>query len=122
MDQVRQRIETWRRTRVRRGRMPEELWRAAMALAREYGVYAVARGLGVNYDSLKARVGGAAKRDGAPVSGFVELSPGLSMGALPAGSVLELVGAGGEKLTIRLAGSGEVDVADLCRDFWSHDR
>jgi hypothetical protein len=48
-------------------------------------------------------------------SGFVELSPVLPVG----GSVLELVAAGGQKLTIRLSGAGELDVAELCRDFWS---
>jgi hypothetical protein len=57
MEQVRQRIDPWRKTRVGRGRMPEALWRAAVALAGEHGVYATAQGLGVSYDSLETSVG-----------------------------------------------------------------
>jgi hypothetical protein len=96
--------------------MPEELWAAAVAVAREQGVYAAARGLRVNYDSLKARMGQAARADQHAAPTFVELSPTLPMG----GSVVELASAGGQKLTIRLGGGGEINVAELCREFWSH--
>ena len=119
MERVRRRIDEWRKTRVTRGRMSEELWRAAVALAREHGVYATARGLRVNYDSLKARVGAAGKPRKGLASTFVELSGGLAIGPTPAGSVVELAGPSGEKLVIRLAGGGEFDVAELCREFWS---
>jgi hypothetical protein len=115
MEQVRQRIDPWRKTRVGRGRMPEALWRAAVALAGEHGVYATAQGLGVSYDSLEARVG---KPSGAAAT-FVELGPGLPIGA---GSTVELVAASGEKLVVRLAAGGLLDVAELCRDFWSRAR
>jgi hypothetical protein len=119
IEQVSQRIENWRRTRERRTRMPEPLWKAAVAVAREDGLYATSRRLRVNYESLKARVGGGAKRS-RPSAGFVELSPAPAIGTPPVGGlVVELVGAGGEKLTIRLAEAGDVDVAALARDFWS---
>ena len=52
LEDVRERLESWRRTRTTRG-IPEVLWRSAVRLARRAGVYAVARGLGLNYDSLK---------------------------------------------------------------------
>ena len=58
MQQVGRRIEHWRETGGRLGRMPEPLWAAAMALAREHGVYATAQGLGLSYNSLGARVEG----------------------------------------------------------------
>ena len=119
MEQVRLRIENWRKTRVRRGVMAEELWAAAVALAQEHGVYATSRGLGVNYDSLKARVGTRSQRKGRPpaLPAFVELPAGMPMAA--SGVMVELVGAGGEKLTIRLMDQAEVDVAELAREFWS---
>lgn len=119
MERVRRRIDEWRKNRVNRGRMPEPLWRAAVALAREHGVYATSRGLRVNYDSLKARVEAAGKPMKGLASTFVELSDGLAIGATPAGSVVELAGPSGEKLLIRMTGGGELDVAGLCREFWS---
>ena len=51
IEDVSQRIEEWRRTRLKRGAMPEEHWAAAAAaVAGEQAVYATARRLRVNYD------------------------------------------------------------------------
>jgi hypothetical protein len=101
--------------------MSEELWRAAVVLAGQHGVYATSRGLRVNYDSLKARVGAAAKpkKGKGLASTFVELSGELPLGVSPSGLVVELAGPSGERLMIRLASAGELDLAELCRDFWS---
>jgi hypothetical protein len=52
LEAVRERLESWRRTRTTRG-IPEPLWRSAVRLARRAGVYPVARALGLNYESLK---------------------------------------------------------------------
>jgi hypothetical protein len=103
VEQLSQRIEHWRKTRLRRGRMPEELWEAAVEIAREHGVHATAASLRISYDALKRRVGVEAKgkrRVSRTAPAFVELSPGLpiSMG----GPVVELVVPSGGKLTIRL--------------------
>jgi hypothetical protein len=125
MEQVRQRIEHWRETRARRGRMPERLWEAAVALAREHGVYATSRGLRLNYDSLRARVRGRRpqRRSSKPrEAAFVELGPALPLGPVsPAGPVVELTGADGQKLTLRLAGPDELDLPGLVREFWSRE-
>jgi hypothetical protein len=119
LEQVRRRVEDWRRTRGRLGRMPEELWGAAVELAREHGAYGTARGLGINYGTLRKRMGARLKRSAGPRSEFVELSPGLGIGGAPASAVVELSSSGGEKLTIRLAGPGEWSVLEVCREFWS---
>ena len=125
MEQVSRRIEHWRETRARRGRMPERLWEAAVALAGEHGVYATSQGLRVNYDSLRARVQGQRpKRRSAKGRGaaFVELGPTLPLGPVsPTGPVVELTGADGQKLTLRLAGPGELDLPGLVREFWSRE-
>lgn len=123
MEQVRQRIEHWRATREKRGRMPERLWAAAVELAHKHGVYATAQGLGVNYDSLGARVSTQRPERRAPATrkaAFVELGPALSLSPTsPTGPVLELTGADGQKLTLRLAASDELDLPGLVREFWS---
>ncbi len=117
MQQVRARIERWRQTRAKRSPMPEALWDAAVELAGSEGLYAVARGLQVNYQSLKARVADASvtsRRATARPQGFVELSAPLPLGAPPpVGPVVEFSDGQGAKLTIRLPAEGGVDVERL---------
>lgn len=101
IEQLRQKIEHWRKTRQRRTRMPQELWEAAVAVAREHGVHATARALRIGYEGLRARVGKTPERAGRQQARpkFVELGPGLAIGGA---SVVELQSASGTKLLIRL--------------------
>jgi hypothetical protein len=116
VEQLRQGIEEWRKTRVKRTAMPDQLWQGAVAVARKHGIYAAARDLRISYDALKARVDGKRKASKPQVSAFVKLEPVLPLGV--GGSAVELVSAGGAKLTIRLAANAELDMAELVRDFW----
>jgi hypothetical protein len=113
-------IEEWRRTRTKMHPMPPELWDSAVAVARELGVYATSKQLGINYNSLRFRCGGSCPSQGeheeVPIS-FVELKPTMPIGAM--GSELELSDSGGRKLTIRLGQGASVDLAGLARELWS---
>ena len=122
------RIERWRRMRRRRSPMPRELWSVAAALARERGVYAVARAVGVDYGALKRRAEahssrGARARIGeapcnAPAGPFVELSGADLLGAgAPTGPVIELSASDGMRLVVRLPPAARLDVGDLLRAF-----
>ena len=67
LERVRQRFEQWRRTRTpRRSPIPAALWSAAVAVARQHGVYATARALHLDYTALKTRITAAADRTAAP--------------------------------------------------------
>lgn len=55
LDEVRDRIEDWRRTRTKISPMPAELWEAAATLAETMGVFPVSKALKINYQSLKRR-------------------------------------------------------------------
>ena len=119
---IRERILHWRRTRVKKTRMPEELWAAAVALAGEHGLYATARGLGVSYDSLKQRVQGTRARKKEPkgwAAAFVELGAPLPLGGGWGGPTLELTDSDGSKLAVRLAANETIDITGLAREFWS---
>ena len=122
VETVRRRVEHWRRVRNRRSPMPAPLWTAAVALAAEHGIYPIARALRLNYETLKARVGRSAdvERTGVTRSaGFVAVDGASLIGAgPPAGSVVELSGADGAKLVIRLAGREALDVRALAAAFW----
>jgi hypothetical protein len=123
IERVRQRIEQWRRTRAKKTRMPEELWAAAVALARDHGIYAASRGLRVNYESLKTRLKGRRleKRAPKPASAatFIELGAPLAFAGGRAGATLELVDSTGAKLAVHLAAGDTVDLLGLAREFWN---
>jgi hypothetical protein len=120
---VGRRIEHWRRVRVKRSPMPEDLWQAATELAQVHGTSAVARELGLGYDGLRDRVeGGMAKRakPAVPTKGFVEVDGAglLGVGRSP-GTVVELWdGDNRAKLLIRLGEREGLDVVGLAEAFW----
>ena len=58
--QLQQQLDQFRSTRPRRTKLPESLWQAAVELARQHGVYAVAHPLRLDYMGLKKRLGGVA--------------------------------------------------------------
>jgi hypothetical protein len=98
--------------------MPERLWDEASLLARELGVHRVKCALGLNYESLKRRVGGIAERGNAAAvraPGFVELS-GAVLGPA-SGAVVEVCDADGGRLTVQLGTGSELDVAGLVEAF-----
>lgn len=118
---LRTRIEHWRRHRESRA-MPEDLWAAAAALARRHGVSAVSQALRLHYGALKRRVGGGG-RGVVPrrkrAARFVEVATGPWLGR-PAveGPTVELWGADGSRLVIRIAGGEGVDVLAVAAALW----
>jgi hypothetical protein len=123
LDEVRGQIEHWRKTRSSRGRMPPALWEAAARLARSRGIYAVSQHLNVNYDSLKSRVQGASKPKakgarGRTVPQFVELGAILPTRPVVDATVMELVGATGSRLIVRVTGATSADVVALVRELY----
>ena len=109
LTQLRRRMERWRLRRATRSPMPAELGAAATELARELGVYRVARELRVGYGSLKDRLDAGGQRDGRGACGFIEID-GPALCAAPPASV-EVSEASGLKVAIRLAAGQAVDWA-----------
>ena len=56
LEVVRNQFEAWRKRRPCRGRIPESLWQAGVALCMEHSVWEVSRALRLNYNALKDRV------------------------------------------------------------------
>jgi hypothetical protein len=98
--------------------MPAELWSEAATAARHFGVYAVARAVGVDYGALARRLaegaGPAMAVDKGQAVGFVEWSGAQILGtSTAAGPVVELSDGAGRQMTIRLGGGEILDVAAL---------
>jgi hypothetical protein len=119
VERARKQIVDWRSKKRRRGApMPSRLWNEASVLARELGVHRIKCALGLNYESLKKRVGDVGTRGSArgQAPGFVELSGTPLLG--PAGAVVvEVSDADGGRLTVQLGAGSGFDVAGLVEAF-----
>ena len=74
--QLQRQLDQFRSTQPRRTKLPEPLWQAAVDLAREHGIYSVARPLRLDYVGLKKRLGGipTLRRRTTGAAKFVELT------------------------------------------------
>ena len=50
------RLAEWRKVHPRRSPLPEEIWAAAVELARRHGLYRTARALPIDYGNLRRRL------------------------------------------------------------------
>jgi len=57
--QLQRQLEQFRSSQPGRTKLPESLWQAAVELARQHGVHAVAHPLRLDYTRLKQRLGGS---------------------------------------------------------------
>jgi len=134
LEALRGRVEHWRAHRDGgRSMVPEDLWRAAVEVARVAGVHATSKALRFNYYSLKDRLVRAdstaltpRKPDREAI--FVEVQmparPSLAprQEAVSDKTVVELVGTGGARMRIDVTGASRVDVVGLAQAFWSRER
>jgi hypothetical protein len=128
VEQVRRQWTEWRSTHAVRSRLPEELWSAAVELARRDGIDATARALDVDKPSLRKWAGRLNPTPSQPVRrksqpkqkandlpAFVEL---LASGSGTARSCLvEVESPRGAKLRLELKGIQTSELAELIRAF-----
>ncbi len=108
-------FDQWRRRHRKRARLPKELWREAVALAREHGVYRTAQALSLRYGSLKKHVAETAVEQ--PVLAkttpeFIEFLPSV----MPSSSVectIEWADNSGETMRMHLKGASLPELASL---------
>ncbi len=116
IDGLRSRFEQWRRTRQGRARIPDELWAAAVTLARRDGVNVTATALHLDAGKLKRRMlASRAPAAKTPPPTFVELVTTGADGM--AEYTLELEAAAG-KLRIYSKGATTAELAELSRALW----
>jgi hypothetical protein len=112
--QLQRQLDQFRSTRLRRTRLPESLWQAAVELARQHGVYSVAQPLRLDYMGLKKRLGEpSSHRPKRPGPAFVEL-----ITPAPAAleeCIIEFESSRGAKMRIQWKASAPPDWASLLR-------
>lgn len=121
--QLQRQLEQFRSSHAHRARIPETLWRAAVELARQHGLQAVAHPLRLDYMGLKRRLAGAigtAEKKQPRSPGFVEwIAPPVAAGAE---CVIEFESQGGGKMRIQWKGSGAPDWSSLLRAWREAER
>ena len=118
LQSVARRLSAWRSTRQRGQRIPEDIWKAAVTLARAHGLNPTAAALKLNYYDLQRRLGSAPVRGSTPAvpSGFVELAaPSPVIRA--EGTTLELVRPSGSRVILRLTSSHPTDLCPVVELF-----
>lgn len=114
-----QQVELWRKNKKNNEKMPEPLWREAIALAKVYGVSPVQGILRIDYRGLQRRALGIIKPPAkahpiAPQS-FVEL-PALT--ARRPEHLVELEDGTGRRLSVKVAAGHLAEVLPLAQAFW----
>jgi hypothetical protein len=111
--QLQRQLDQIRSIQPGRSRLPESLWSAAVELARQHGVYAVAHALRLDYMGLKKRLGVTPNgRRNTAKPAFLELmTPSM---VLPE-CVIEFESATGAKMRIQWKASTPPDWASLLR-------
>jgi hypothetical protein len=114
IDEVRARFEEWRKNRQGKSAIPDELWSAAVQLARKDGINRTAAELHLDGGKLKRLMVGKTTR-GKPAPAFVELLTPRAI-SIPE-STIELEGRHGT-VRIQLKGASTSDLAALSRALW----
>jgi hypothetical protein len=116
IDEVRTRFENWRQTRKGKARIPDELWSAAVGVARRDGVNQTAAALHLDGGKLKRRMMASGPvPDITTPAAFVEMMVPHTVGASEC--TIELEGRNG-KLRIHWKGTTAADLAGLSRALW----
>ncbi len=112
---ARRQLDQWRRQHRPHTRLPEELWRKAVTLARRHGLNRTADALGLKYYSLKKRieapVGGVSKAQEVPGE-FVEFLPSPTA-ASGLACTIELDDGRGTTVRMHVKGIGMADLASF---------
>ena len=121
--QLQRQFEQFRSSHPLRTRIPEALWRAAVELASQHGLNAVAHPLRLDYMGLKRRladISEVSEKKKTRTSGFVELvAPYAAAGAE---CVIEFESRSGGKMRIQWKGSGAPDWGSLLRAWREAER
>jgi len=119
LDALRGQIQDWRQTRKVPGPMPGDLWDAAVALAKVFGVCRIARALTLDYTALRKRT------EKTPEAGLVKptfvqlpaiLAPENVASACP-GATIEISARDGSRMRIHLETGRGMEAASIVAAF-----
>jgi hypothetical protein len=114
IEEVRQRLEDWRKIKKHRQPIPKDIWQDAAGLARKHSINTVSKTLRLSYTDLKDRVCGPSKTK-QKSSDFIEI--GYGRPSLVPETTIEMENKKGSRLKVSLKGGTDSDLMDLARTF-----
>ncbi len=120
LEQAQEQFAHWRRSRAKRGAIPDALWQAAIMLFPDYPVHRISKALRLNYTDLKHRVNAyrsTCEQPDVNTAGFIEL--GLSDPMPPAECIIEMADEKGASMRMYFKGEAGLDLLELGKAFWS---
>jgi hypothetical protein len=106
----------WRSQRTGREPIPAGLWAGAVALAHTHGACPVARSLGLDDASLKAKMAGGRGKPSLLQASFLEL-PATRALSPASGTTIEITAPDGARMSIQLEAEQERDAASIVAAF-----
>ena len=116
-EQVRERLERWRKIKKHREPIPKDIWQDATELAKKHSINTVSKTLRLSYTDLKDRVCGPSKpkpKKRRP-SDFIEI--GYDQPSSMPEMIIELENKKGSRLKVCLKGKIDFDPMDIARTF-----
>ncbi len=120
LEQVQKQFAHWRRSRAKRGAIPDALWQAAVMLFPDYGLHRISKALRLNNTDLKHRVNAhrsTCEQTDVSTAGFIEL--GRSEPMRPAECMIEMADQKGASMRMYFKGEAGLDLLELGKAFWS---
>src|SRR5260370_5983700 len=115
--QLQQQLEQWRGSQPPRSKLPESIWQSAVEGAKQYGVYATAKALRLDYAGLKKRALGSAAPRRKPARGKSAQPAFLELIARPGAKVedyvVEFESSRGAKMRVQWKASAAPDWSAL---------
>ena len=124
LHEVQQQFEEWRKTRQKRERIPEKLWKSAVKLSKTYSISRISKSLRLNYTSLKNRIvendeDSIAKErliEKVPAPAFIELD--FDRPAFVPECIVEMEDGCGARMRMCFKGETNFDLLELGKSFW----
>lgn len=120
LTEVQARFAEWRKTRQHKGRIPEELWEAAVMLSKDHSIHRISRALKLGYNDLKARMD---KNEPNPDTfnsvSALDFIPIDIVSTQPAECIVEMENRNGNKMRMHFKGRLDLDLQAFAESFWS---
>lgn len=117
IEQVGERLESWRKIKKHRQPIPKDIWQDAAKLARKYSINTVSKTLRLSYTDLKDRVTGISKPKPKNFrsSDFIEI--GYDQPSIMPETTIEMENKKGSRFKICFKGRIDFDPMDIARTF-----
>jgi hypothetical protein len=117
--EVQTRFADWRENKKHRGRIPEDLWTAAVMLSKKHSLHKISRALSLSYTNLKKRVESHQTLHACSSSPSLDFIPIDIPQMHSAECIIEMERRNGNKMRMHFKGKADLDLQSFAESFWS---